>query len=283
MTIPFAEVIGDPIAQSKSPVIHRFWLDRLGMAGDYKTRHVIDADLADYLATQKRDPAWRGCNVTIPHKRAVLPLLDRLDPLAAAIGAVNVIVREGEALIGHNSDAPGFLEPLRPWLAERHLLRTARIIGAGGAARAIAHALWGEGFRLIIVARDRAKAEALADEFDRRDAHAGLLDDFAGPLDFDWGDMDGRLDLLVNASPLGMTGQPPLALDFSHVPPGAIVYDAVYAPLETGLLAQARASGHPVVDGLAMLIGQARIAFTHFFGVAPPADSDEALRTLLTT
>jgi shikimate dehydrogenase len=279
---PHAEVIGDPIAQSKSPLIHRFWLDRLDLPGAYAKRLVAPADLATYLAERRTDPDWRGCNVTIPHKQAILPLLDRLDPLAQKIGAVNTIVHEGDILIGHNTDAPGFLEPLRPWLAERHLLRTARIIGTGGAARAIAHALWDEGFALILIARDRAKAEMLANEFDRRDCHVGPLAALADPLDFDWGDTEGRLDLVVNATSLGMTGQPPLTIDFSNMPPGAIVYDAVYAPLETPLLAEARQRGHPVIDGLSMLIGQARIAFQHFFGHEPPAQADAELRALLT-
>jgi shikimate dehydrogenase len=279
--IPHAEVIGDPIAQSKSPLIHRFWLEKLGLPGDYARRLVAPADLAAYFADRRADPDWRGCNVTIPHKQAVLSLLDRLDPLAQKIGAVNTVAHEGGVLIGHNTDAPGFLEPLRPWLAERHLLRTARIIGTGGAARAIAHALWDEGFTLILIARDSAKAEALADEFDRGHAYVGPLAALADPLDFDWGDMEGRLDLVVNATSLGMIGQPPLPIDFSNVPPGAIVYDAVYAPLETPLLAEARQRGHPVVDGLSMLIGQARIAFAHFFGHEPPADADAELRALL--
>lgn len=282
MTLPYAEVIGDPIAQSKSPLIHKFWLDRLNLQGDYARRLVPPADLAAYLAERKSDPAWRGCNVTIPHKQRVLPLIDRLDPLAERIGAVNTVVREGDVLIGHNSDAPGFIEPLKHWLAERHLLRTARIIGTGGAARAIAHALWDEGFTLIFIARDAAKAELLANEFDRNHAHVGPLAALAEPLSFDWGDTEGRLDLVVNATSLGMTGQPQLAIDFSNVPPGAIVYDAVYAPLETPLLAAARERGHPVVDGLRMLVGQARIAFEHFFGRTPPADADADLRALLT-
>lgn len=280
----YAEVIGDPIAHSKSPIIHKFWLERLGIAGDYRHHRLAAEDLATYLADRRADPDWRGCNVTIPHKRAVLPLLDRLDPLAARIGAANIVAREGEALVGYNSDAPGFLEPLRPWLRERHPLRTARIFGAGGAARAIAHALWDERFTLILIARDRAKAAALAAEFAEDRIHVAPLARFAEPLPFDWGDTDGRLDLVVNATSLGMTGQSPLALDFSHLPPGAIVYDAVYAPLETPLLAEARARGHPVIDGLGMLIGQARRAFRYFFGIAPPddADSDAVLRALLT-
>jgi shikimate dehydrogenase len=281
MAVPYAQVIGDPIAQSKSPLIHKFWLEKLDIDGDYSRQQVAPADLPIFFDKQRRDPDWRGCNVTIPHKQAVIPRLDRLDPLAEKIGAVNTVVREGDALIGHNSDAPGFLEPLKPWLAERHLLRTARIIGTGGAARAIAHALWGEGFTLIFLARDRAKAETLANEFDRSHAYVAPIAGLADRIDFDWGDTDGRLDLVVNATSLGMTGQPPLPIDFSNVPPGAIVYDAVYAPLETPLLAAARAAGHPAIDGLTMLVGQARIAFSHFFGAAPPAHADAELRALL--
>lgn len=282
MVIPYAEVIGDPIAQSKSPIIHKFWLGKLGLAGDYAMQRVAPDHLAAFIDGRRGDRAWRGCNVTIPHKQAVLPLMDRLDPFAARVGAVNIVARDGDALVGHNSDAPGFLEPLRPWLDQSHLLRTARIIGTGGAARAIAHALWDQGFTLIIIARDRAKAEALADAFDRSHVYVAPLAGLADPLTFDWRDTDGRLDLVVNATSLGMIGQPPLAIDFSHLPPGAIVYDAVYAPLETPLLAEARRRGHPVIDGLSMLIGQARIAFTLFYGHQPPAADDAELRALLT-
>lgn len=283
MNPSYAEVIGAPVAQSKSPIIHRYWLEKLGMPGDYGRRHVPVDELPDYLATRRADPAWRGSNVTIPHKQAVLPLLDRIDPLAERIGAANIVIPEDGKLVGYNSDAPGFLEPLRSQLNERHLLRTARILGTGGAARGIAHALWSEGFTLIIVGRNPARARALAESFDTARVHVATLESFARQLDFDWGDCDGRLDLVVNATSLGMTGEPPLTIDFSNVPPGAIVYDAVYAPLETPLLAEARRRGHPVVDGLSMLIGQARIAFSHFYGKTPPddGDGDAALRALL--
>jgi len=283
--IPHAEVIGDPIAHSKSPLIHRFWLEQLGIAGRYERTRVEPPLLPAFLAERRADPAWVGCNVTIPHKQAVLPLLDGLDTHAARIGAVNTVVRDGERLVGHNSDAPGFLEPLRPHLAGRHLLRTARLFGTGGAARAIAHALLSEGFHLVLVGRTLAKAQALAAELGGGpDIHPAQLDAFGPPIRFDWGDMDGRLDLAVNATSLGMVGQPPLPLDLSHLPPGAIVYDAVYAPLETPLLAAAARAGHPVVDGLAMLIGQAAVAFRLFFGAEPPRDTagDAELRTLLT-
>jgi shikimate dehydrogenase len=284
VTMPWAEVIGDPIAQSKSPLMHRFWLDRLGIDGRYERTHVRTADLGGFFAQRRADPAWRGCNVTLPHKRAVMPMLDRIDALARRIGAVNTIVPEGGQLVGYNTDAPGFLEPLRPWLDRRHLLRTARILGAGGAARAIAHALWDEGFILIVAARDPDKAQAVVQGFDAKDVHVCSLDTLARPIDFHWGEGgDDRLDLLVNATSLGMTGNPPLQIDFSNVPPGAIVYDAVYAPLETPLLKQARTGGHAVIDGLAMLIGQGRIAFRQFFGKDPPGDSaaDSDLRARL--
>jgi len=280
---PYAEVIGDPIGHSKSPLIHRFWLDRLGVAGDYRHGHVRSEDLAAFLAERRGDPDWRGCNVTIPHKQAVLPLLDAVDPIAAEIGAVNTIVARDGMLTGYNSDAPGFLEPLRPWLDEKHMLRTARIFGAGGAARAITHALWHEGFTLILAARRESAAAEIAAGFDTGHVHVTDLAHFASPLDFDWKEMDGRLDVVVNATSCGMTGQPPLDLDFSHMPPGAIVYDAVYTPLETPFLKQAQALGHPTVDGLQMLLGQARIAFRLLFDLAPPTDaeSEAALRDLL--
>ncbi|QJU57224.1 shikimate dehydrogenase [Sphingomonas sp. AP4-R1] len=280
----YAEVIGDPIAHSKSPIIHTFWLERLGLAGDYRRAHVRPEDLASFLDGRRSDPDWRGCNVTIPHKQAVLPLLDAIDPVACRIGAVNTIVARDGKLKGYNSDADGFLEPLKPWLEERHLLRTARIFGSGGAARAIAHGLWSKGFTLILAARKEEAAAEIAAGFDPAHVHVVDLAHFSQPQDFDWKETDGRLDVVVNATPLGMTGQPALDVDFSHMPPGAIIYDAVYSPLETPLLKQARALGHPAIDGLQMLLGQARIAFRLLFDAEPPSDpeSDAALRLLLT-
>lgn len=273
MTV-YAEVIGDPIAHSKSPLMHGLWLEKLGIKADYRRTHVRADELPAYIESRRADPDWRGCNVTIPHKQAVMPLLDRIDPTAEAIGAVNTIVPRDGVLIGHNTDAPGFLEPLRPELAKRHLLRTARILGTGGAARAIAYALWDEGFTLIVAGRDPVKAQEIVAGFDPGFVHTCTLDTFARPLDFDWGEAGDRLDLVVNATSLGMTGKPPLEIDFSNVPPGAIIYDAVYAPLVTPLLAEAKERGHPTIDGLSMLIGQGRIAFEHFFGETPPSDPD---------
>ena len=283
----YAEVIGDPIAQSKSPAIHRFWLAALGIEADYRATHVLAGGLADYLAARRVDPDWRGCNVTMPHKQAVVPLIDRLDERAAAIGAVNTIVREDDGtLTGHNTDAAGFLEPLRGVLANRHLFRMARILGTGGAARAIVAALAGQNMTLVLAGRDPAKAQALLDELapatSSLEHHAVRLDHFAEPTDFAFDDRAGCLDLVINATSLGMAGQPPLGFDLSHAPPGSIVYDIVTAPIETPLLAAARAQGLQTVDGLEMLIGQAAVAFRLFFGVAPPRGRDAALRALLT-
>lgn len=281
----YAEVIGDPIAQSKSPAIHTFWLEKLGIDGAYGRALVPAAGLADYLAATRADPDWRGCNVTMPHKQAIMPLLDRLDPLAARIGAVNTVVRESDgSLTGHNTDAAGFLEPLKPWLDERHLFRMARVLGTGGAARAIVAALSEQGFVIVLAGRDPAKARALVDELAKgTDHHAVDIAHFAPPTDFAFDDREGCLDLIVNASPLGMAGQPPLAFDFSHAPPGSVVYDIVTHPLDTPLLQQARAAGFATVDGLAMLIGQAAVAFEKFFGVPAPRGHDAELRGMLTS
>jgi shikimate dehydrogenase len=281
-TTPFAEVIGDPIAHSKSPTIHGFWLDRLGLTGSYRATHVLPDMLAGYFTARRDDPLWRGCNVTLPHKQTVIPHLDRVDDAATAIGAVNTVVREGGELVGYNSDAPGFLEPLQPLLAERHLFRLARIIGSGGAAKAVAHALWGVGFTLVAIARDPAKAAALVAPFDPGHVHTGDLADFARPTDFAFDDRAGILDLVVNATSLGMVGKAPLEIDWSHVPPGAVIYDLVYAPLDTPLLIAARAHGHRAIDGLDMLIGQAAVAFEKFYGVPPPRGEDARLRAVLT-
>lgn len=283
--VPYAEVIGDPIAQSKSPVIHRYWLEQLGLPGDYRRAHVTAQGLAGYLATSRDDPAWRGCNVTMPHKQAVIPLLDRLDPLAARIGAVNTIVPEHGALVGYNTDAPGFMEPLKPWLEDSHLLRMARVMGTGGAARAIVAALADAGFIVVLAGRDPAKAQALLDELARGNNHHAVdIAHFADPTDFAFDDRAQLFDLVVNASLLGMAGQPPLAYDLSHTPPGAVFYDIVTSPLETDLLARARAAGFATVDGLAMLVGQADHAFRRFFGAPPPRGAaDTALRERLLT
>ncbi|WP_144097081.1 shikimate dehydrogenase [Croceicoccus sediminis] len=283
MSKPHAEVIGDPIVQSKSPTIHRFWLDKAGIDADYTHCHVTADDLADYIAARRADSYWRGCNVTMPHKQAVIPLLDRIDPLAARIGAVNTIVPEDGGLAGYNTDAAGFIEPLRDDLAGSHLFRMARIIGTGGAARAIIAALADTGHVLVVAGRNVDKARALLDELDPGgEHHVAPLAHFGAETDFAFDDREGCFDVVVNASALGMVGQPPLDFDFSHVPPQSVCYDIVTTPLETPFLKEAKARGFRTVDGLSMLIGQAAAAFEKFYGVPAPREDDAALRKVLT-
>lgn len=281
---PYAEVIGDPIAQSKSPVIHKFWLEELGIQADYRRCHVLADGLEAYLAERRTDPDWRGCNVTMPHKQAVMPLLDRIDPLARRVGAVNTIVPENGELVGYNTDVPGFLAPLGKLLEQEHLFRMARVLGTGGAARAIVAGLSGLGFMIVLAGRDPAKARAILDELDPGGEHHAVdIAHFATPTDFAFDDRAGICDLVVNASALGMTGQPPLAFDWSHAPPGSLAYDIVTAPLDTEFLKGARAAGFRTVDGLSMLVGQADYAFAHFFGQRPPRTRDDELRRRLTS
>lgn len=269
MSTPYAEVIGDPIAHSKSPLIHGFWLEALGIEGDYRRAHVKPDDLAAYIAERRDDSDWRGCNVTIPHKLAVMDLVGDPGDIRGTIGAMNTIVRQKDgALIGTNTDAAGFYSPL----AELDLEGApVAVVGAGGAARAVLFALARAGVgHVTIFNRSPLKAMGLLATF-------GLKGDVVA--------LDAALppvSLLVNASSLGMTGQPPLDLDLSGLPGDAIVYDLVYVPLQTGLLKAAAARGLDTVDGLDMLIGQAALGFELFFGRPPPEGRDEELRTLLT-
>ena len=277
MSKPYAEVIGDPIAQSKSPVIHGYWLGKLGIAADYGRAHVVPHDLPDYIANRRDDPAWLGCNVTMPHKQAIIPLLDRLHPVAARIGAVNTVVREDDgSLTGRNTDAPGFLEPLLPVLADEGAPQDALVIGAGGAARAIVVALADAGFTITLAARDPAKARSLLDELAPAKGNSTMAIADLARAGY------GAFGLVVNASPLGMKGNPPLDFHFGQAGEAAILYDIVTSPLVTPLIEQARERGLRTVDGLTMLIGQAAEAFEHFYGMAAPrGDGDVELRALL--
>lgn len=283
MSATYAEVIGDPIAHSKSPTIHNFWLKKLEIDADYRAHHVTPDGLAGYLNSRRDDARWRGCNVTMPHKIEVMPLLDVLDPLARQIGAVNTIVRQPDgSLLGMNTDADGFLEPLAGQLSQQHLFRMARILGTGGAARAIVAALAPHHFTIVLAGRNPAKARAILDELMQGGEHHEVeIAHFSEPTDFIFDNREGCLDLVINASPLGMCGQEELAFDWSHAPPGAIAYDIVTDPLDTDFLKNARAAGHGVLDGYHMLIGQAANAFERFFGAPPPREHDAELRELL--
>jgi shikimate dehydrogenase len=264
----YAEVIGDPIAQSKSPLIHRFWLDALGIDADYRATRVTEAELPGFFAQRRDDPAWLGCNITKPLKIAALTHVEDRGGVREGIGAINTAVRgEDGALVGTNTDAAGFYAPI----ADLDLGGApVTVVGSGGAARAVLFALarMGTGPVTLLV-RNPLKGAGLL-------AALGLKGQ-ALPL----ANGTPPAALLVNASTLGMVGEPPLDLDLAPLPAEAVVYDLVYAPLETGLLAAARVRGLDTVDGLEMLVGQAAVAFELFFGAVPPRERDDELRDLL--
>lgn len=264
----FAEVIGHPIAHSKSPLIHRFWLERLGIVADYRARDVLPENLEAYFADAAANSDWRGCNITIPHKVAGLDFVGDPGGVRRSIGAINTVFRdENGVLVGTNTDAAGFYGPISDLSLEGE---TAIVIGAGGAARAVLFALaQADVGDVVILARNALKAAGLL-------AHFGLKGRVL-PLDARLSDAA----LLVNASPLGMNGHEPLDIDLSSLPEHALVYDLVYAPIETQLLKAARVRQLETVDGLEMLVGQAAVAFELFFGQAPPADGENELRARL--
>lgn len=266
--MPYAEVIGDPIAQSKSPVIHNFWLEKLGIEATYRACHVTPGELPDYLAKRRGDENWRGCNVTLPHKLAVMDLVDDPGGLKQSIGAMNTISRTDDGnLFGTNTDAGGFLSPILDLPLEKQEIV---VIGAGGAARAVLFALSRLNVGSVtIVNRNVLKASALLAHFGLK----GRAIEHGSPLP--------PAALLVNASALGMVGQESLAIDLDGLPDDALVYDLVYSPLKTDLLHAAENRNLDCMGGLAMLIGQAALAFEIFFGVTPPIEHDDELQAML--
>lgn len=267
MTI-YAEVIGDPISHSKSPLIHNFWAQKLGLVAEYRAQHILSAGLADYVAARSADAEWRGCNVTIPHKLAILDHVADPGGVRDSIGAANTIFRSMDGkLQATNTDAAGFFAPISEfdWAGA-----PVAVIGAGGAARAILFALaQADVGEVTLLARSPLKAAALLSHFGLK-GRVLAMDAVLPPV-----------ALLVNSSPLGMRGQPSLEIDLSPLPDEALVYDIVYTPLATDLLKAAEARGLEIVDGLEMLVGQAALAFELFFGQAPPDDCEDELRALL--
>ncbi|MGH9838600.1 MAG: shikimate dehydrogenase [Blastocatellia bacterium] len=255
-------IIGNPVGHSKSPLMHNAALQALGRDGVYLPLEVDEVGefVRDFVkpATRKLDWRLRGLSVTIPHKREIIPHLDYLDATARAIGAVNTVVVEGEELHGYNFDCAGAMKPLDELMD----VRGARVavIGAGGSARAVCYGLRECGAGVTIYARDLNKAQTLADEFAMQTA---LLESFKG-----------EADVVINCTPIGMRchsqGQSP-------IPAGALqgvklVYDLIYAPEETALLADARRAGCRTLGGLAMLVAQAAEQFRLWTGVEPPVD-----------
>ncbi|GAB4361397.1 MAG: shikimate dehydrogenase [Oricola sp.] len=265
-----AFVAGHPIGHSRSPLIHGTWLTRYGIDGSYSALDVPPEGFRA-LTVRIRAGDWIGGNVTIPHKEAAFELADRRDAAAGTIGAVNTLWMEGETLVGGNTDAYGFAANLDQRLDGWRAGETALVLGAGGASRAVVHALLDAGYaRIDIVNRTVARAEQLADRFgDKVFAHGW---DAAGTL------LAGA-DLAVNTTSLGMKGQPPLALDFSGARDGAMATDIVYVPLQTPFLERAAAAGMRTCDGLGMLLHQAAPGFARWFGRFPEVDDE--LRNLV--
>lgn len=262
-----AGVMGWPVGHSLSPRLHNYWLAHYGIDGAFVPLPVAPEHFAQALRILPR-LGFRGVNVTVPHKEAALRAVDHVDAAARRIGAVNTVVMSADGtLTGSNSDAYGFAAHLgasAPAFAAAS--GPAVIIGAGGAARAIAVALADLGAPEIrVINRTLARAEALALAL-------------GAPLRVvDWAGRSAALfdaAIVVNTTTQGMRGQPALDLDLAHLSPTAVVYDIVYSPLETPLLAAARARGHVVVDGLGMLLHQAVAGFEAWFGVRPEVTTE---------
>lgn len=260
MTIK-AGVMGWPVVHSKSPRLHGYWLKHYNIDGSYTHLPVEPKDLAAALFQLNAD-GFAGVNLTVPHKEAALGLVDEVSPQAQRIGAINTIFVNNGRLVGANTDAYGFMAALKAGAPVYDpKAAPAVVIGAGGAARAVCFALQDAGCPDVrLVNRTPARAEVLAR-------------DFGAPITVHpWDSRSqslARAGLVVNCTTLGMTGQAPLDLDLVLLPASAVVNDIVYAPLETPLLAQARARGHAVVDGLGMLLYQAQAGFEGWFGVKP--------------
>ncbi|TMJ82751.1 MAG: shikimate dehydrogenase [Alphaproteobacteria bacterium] len=267
-----AGVMGDPVMHSRSPKLHNYWLAKYGLAGTY----VPLAIGAERLRAALRAlPAlgFAGCNLTIPHKEAALDIVDKLDPLARRIGAVNcVVVAPDGSLEGRNHDGFGYIESVREaqpkWRADTGPIV---VIGAGGGARAVLVGLVDQGAREIrLVNRTPARGKALAQ-------------DLGGPIGaLRWEEREAALEgaaMLINATNQGMLGEPPLDIALDRLPVSALVSDIVYIPRETALLAAARRRGNPTVNGLGMLLHQARPAFHAWFGIMP--DVTPELRAMI--
>lgn len=254
-------VIGFPVAHSRSPLIHGYWLREHKIDGDY-TRREVKPEEVDVFLKNFSHQNLAGCNVTLPHKEAAARNAAVITPVVRALGVANTLWLADGRLHADNTDVEGFLAHLDdsiPGWSEK--AKHAVVLGAGGAARSIVYALHERGLQKItIVNRSRDRAEQLVKETKIGATVAGF-DQIEALI--------SSADVLVNTTSLGMKGQPPLAIDLKHLKKGAAVCDIVYVPLETDLLRQARERGHAVVDGLGMLLHQAVPGFERWFGVRP--------------
>ena len=266
---PAACLIGWPAAHSRSPLIHRYWLRTLGIAGGYVIEAVPPDEFKDFIFRLSLR-GFAGANVTIPHKEQVLTLT-RPDERARVVGAANTLWFQDGELCSTNTDVEGFINNLDAVAPGWDRAAEALVLGAGGSARAVLFGLIERGIRRVhLVNRTMERARALADQFGVSIVPAG------------WdavGDLLPRAELLVNTTSLGMHGQPALELDVSRLPPNAVVADLVYVPLETPLLAAAHARGLKTADGLGMLLHQAVRGFELWFGRRPEVTPE--LRALI--
>ena len=251
-------VMGHPIAHSRSPMIHGYWLKTLGIEGAYEAKDLRPDEFVPFISNLAAN-GYVGGNVTVPHKEAAYRAVSARDAASEAVGAVNTLWLESGKLMGGNSDVHGFIANLDDRAPGWNVAGCrALVLGAGGASRSAVYAFQQRGIEVHVVNRTLARAQELAQRF--------------GARAYGWNDLAKllpRADVLVNCTSLGMTGKEALQVDLGPLSRSAVVYDIVYVPLETALLAQARQRGHRTVDGLGMLLQQAGFGFRKWFGGDP--------------
>lgn len=268
-----AGVIGHPVSHSKSPLIHRYWLEKYGIKGEYTAYDLAPEGLLETAKDLLVSRGLSGFNVTLPHKQSIVDLCTTLSDEAKAIGAVNTVVYHSSGEIeGRNTDAFGFMENARGTLPRFDWSSGAvTVLGAGGASRAVIYALQKAGVSEIRLAnRSSENAKRLADDF--------------GVRPYEWEERNRMLEgtiALINTTSLGMKGQEYLEIDLGRMSPNSLVYDIVYVPLETELLRQAHGRGLQTITGIGMLLHQARPAFAAWFGVMP--EVTEELKQMVLT
>lgn len=269
IAFPFAEVIGDPIDASKSPVIHRFWLERLAIAATYRREQVERGRLDDYLARRRPNPDWRGANVTMPLKLDAVSVADEVTDRAVAAGAANILIPRGDQLVAGNSDVGAVMLLLAQLHEAGRAMRQITLFGNGGAARAVLVACRSLNFTNVVIhARNMNRATKLAVEFGLQHAPRPMDAEVAGSG-------------IINATPLGMQGQDCLNCDVAKLDEDGWVFDLVSAPVRTKLVEAAEQRGLAIVDGIDMLVEQAAASFSLFFGANPPRQHDAALFAML--
>lgn len=263
-------VMGHPVAHSRSPMIHNYWLKQLGIAGSYELKDLTPEEFPAFVGDLAGN-GYVGGNVTVPHKEAAFRAVAARDAAAEAVGAVNTLWLENGRLMGGNSDTHGFIANLDDRAPGWNVPGCrAVVLGAGGAGRSAVYALRQRGVEVHLVNRTAARAEELARRF-APGVQAHGFDELARLLP--------QADLLVNCTSLGLAGKAPLEIDLAPLKARAVVYDVIYVPLETALLAAARKRGHRTVDGLGMLLQQAGFGFRKWFGGDPQVTPE--LRAML--